>query len=209
MKKIVYTQRIEVVESYNEIRDCTDRRIAEFISACGFMPIPLPNISWLAEDYIKEIKPDGIILTGGNSLVRYGGGAPERDDMDKCLIGLSVKNSIPLYGFCRGMQSVLDYFGEQLIDVDGHVAVRQKINGVKDEILGDFCREVNSFHKQACVKIENSDLCVLAKSADGVIKAVKHNKYMLLGTMWHPERENPFNDADIEMVKNFIANGDK
>lgn len=209
MKKIVYTQRVEVVESYDERRDCADRRIAEFILTCGFIPIPLPNMMCLAEDYIKEIKPDGVILTGGNSLVRYGGDAPERDDMDKCLINLSVKNNIPLYGFCRGMQSILDYFGEHLVDVNGHVAVRQKLYGVKDEMLGDFRREVNSFHRQACVAIENSDLCVLAHSADGVIKAVKHNKYRLLGTMWHPEREKTFSNADIEMIKNFFMNGDE
>lgn len=45
-------------------------------------------------------------------MVEYGGNAPERDAVDHKLIELCIKNNIPVYGFCRGMQSILDYFGE-------------------------------------------------------------------------------------------------
>ena len=43
MKIVVFTQRVEVVESYNERRDCADQRIAEFIVECGYIPLPVPN----------------------------------------------------------------------------------------------------------------------------------------------------------------------
>ena len=43
MKIVFYTQRVEIVESYNERRDCADQRIPRFIESCGFLSIPLPN----------------------------------------------------------------------------------------------------------------------------------------------------------------------
>ena len=79
MKTVIFTQRVEIIESYNERRDCADQRIAEFIKECGFLPIPIPNNPDILNDAISQIEPCGIILTGGNSLVKYGGNAPERD----------------------------------------------------------------------------------------------------------------------------------
>ena len=87
----------------------------------------------------------------------------------------------------------------------GHVAVRMKVTGIEDPVLGSFNREVNSYHNQGCVEITNPDIEVLAKSADGVIKAIRVGRYNLLGTMWHPERETPFCDADIRMLKAHIG----
>ena len=201
MKKIVYTQRVEVIQSYQERRDCADQRIGQFLLACGFLPVPLPNHALLAQAFIQDLSPSGIVLTGGNSLVKYGGNAPERDKMDAELIRLAVEKKIPLYGFCRGMQSILDFFGEELVDVNGHIGVRMMLHGKRDSRFGNFNREVNSYHKQACRIVLNEDLEVLAESADGVIKAISHKKYPILGTMWHPEREISFGEADIEMFQ--------
>jgi len=201
MKIVVYTQRVEVIESYNERRDCADQRIPEFIKACGYLPVPLPNNAVIAKQIVEELKPAGIVLVGGNSLVKYGGNAPERDETDRMMIETAIEKQIPLYGFCRGMQSILDYFGEELVTVKGHVAVRMNLKGVEDETLGSFNREVNSYHNQGCVTINRPDIEILAKSDDGVIKAIRMKAYKLLGTMWHPERETPFCEDDIIMLK--------
>lgn len=204
MKIVLFTQRVEVIESYNERRDCADQRIAEFIRACGYLPVPVPNNVALTALYVEKMNPTGIILTGGNSLEKWGGNAPERDATDKAYIELAIEKNIPLYGFCRGMQSILDFFGEELTTVKGHVAVRMNVTGVEDSLLGSFNREVNSYHNQACVEVKSSDIDILAKSDDGVIKAIRHKNYPLFATMWHPERESPFNVEDIKMIKNFI-----
>lgn len=47
--------------------------------------------------------------------------------MDAEMIRLAIQEKIPLYGFCRGMQSILSYFGNDLTDVEGHVAVRHYV----------------------------------------------------------------------------------
>ena len=43
MKRVLFTQRVELVEAYKERRDCADQRIAEYINSCGFLPVPIPN----------------------------------------------------------------------------------------------------------------------------------------------------------------------
>ena len=201
MKIIVYTQRVEVIESYNERRDCADQRIPEFILACGYLPVPMPNNADIALQMVDELSVAGIILTGGNSLVRYGGNAPERDLTDSALIKRAVEKQLPLYGFCRGMQSILDYYGEALENVKGHVAIRHQIQALTDLPFGDFNREVNTYHNQACLKIVGNDLIALAKSSDGVIEAVHHKSLPILGTMWHPERETSFSKEDMDMIR--------
>ena len=76
MNIVLYTQRVEIVKSYGERRDCADQNIAKFILACGFLPVPIPNVKEVAEKMVASMKPSGIIFTGGNSLVKYGGGGP-------------------------------------------------------------------------------------------------------------------------------------
>lgn len=190
MNIVCFTQRVEVITSYNERRDCADQRISKFIHACGYLPVPLPNDNMLVKEYLDKLRPCGIILSGGNSLIKYGGDAPERDMLDKKLIEYSIQNNMPLYGFCRGMQSIQDYFGISLHQIKEHVGVRH--------VLLD--RNVNSYHNQGTW--ENCDeLEILYKSSDGMIEGIKHKKRPIIGTMWHPEREEPFCPADIRMVQ--------
>lgn len=200
MRIVIYTQRVEVIESYQERRDCADQRIADFIHICGFLPIPVPNKADLAKQIIETLKPAGIILTGGNSLVSYGGNAPERDAMDKALIEFAIQHKIPLYGFCRGMQSILSYFGNELVNVDRHAAVRHVVQADGENY------EVNSYHNQACKELKNDcGLLVMAQTSDGVIESVCHERFPIIGTMWHPERETSYAQRDMDMVKELFS----
>lgn len=201
MKKLIFTQRVEIVESYGERRDCSDQRIAEWIIACGYLPVAIPNIPNIVDDYIDNVSPVGVILTGGNSLVKYGGNAPERDDMDRSLIAAAIERDIPVFGFCRGMQSILDYFGERLVEVSGHVAKRVQVKG-------RINREVNSYHNQGCTSLNTDNFELLAISEDGVIKAVKHKQHRIIGVMWHPEREEIFAEEDMRLL-NMLIEGDR
>ena len=73
MKTIIFTQRVEVIESYNERRDCADQCVSKFIRSCGYVPIAVPNHAEMSSEIIETIHPAGIILTGGNSLEKWGG----------------------------------------------------------------------------------------------------------------------------------------
>lgn len=195
---VIYTQRVEIIEGYQERRDCADQNIPHFLETCGYIPVPVSNVLTEIEVLMDSINPVGIVLTGGNSLVHYGGTAPERDNTDKRLIEAALNKKIPLYGFCRGMQSILDYFGCELENVEQHVAVRHMVQGV----WGSF--EVNSYHNQACRHLK-APLQIAEVSADGVIEALECRRYKIIATMWHPEREAPFVKEDVQRVQNLFA----
>lgn len=200
MKRAIYTQRVEVVETYKERRDCADQRIAEFIWKAGFLPVPVPNNNAFIDEFVNEINPSIIVLVGGNSLVKYGGNAPERDETDENLLNIAVERRIPLYGFCRGMQSILNFFGNELVAVDGHVAVHHDVVGEEKSI------NVNSYHNQGCMELKNEQLTVVLRSRDGVVEKIKHRSLPIVGTMWHPERENPFRAGDLMLLKKLLEN---
>ena len=199
MRNVIFTQRVDIIEAYHERRDCVDQRISGFICMCGYIPVPMPNSLdiEIIMKFADTVQPAGIIFTGGNSLVKYGGNAPERDFTERTLLDLAVKQNIPVYGFCRGMQFILDYFGQTLDNVPGHVAIRHVL---------DNGREVNSYHNQACTEIDSDELAVLARTSDGVIEAMRHKTLPILCTMWHPEREAEFVPDDIYAVKNLFDN---
>lgn len=197
MRWIIYTQRVDIVEGYNERRDCADQNIPRFLKACGYLPVPIPNVCDIVQT-VDEMHPSGIMLTGGNSLCKYGGNAPERDKMEREMLKIALERDIPVYGFCRGMQVILDYYDCKLVDVQGHVAVRHFLTGEMGGIA------VNSYHNQACVEVPDV-IDVLARAEDGVIEAIRVKDKPVLATMWHPEREAPFCKDDMERVKNLFG----
>lgn len=125
-------------------------------------------------------------------------GMLQRDMMEHDLISLAIRDGVPIYGFCRGMQVLMDYFGCELKDIEHHVAVRHKLHGIWEG------EEVNSYHNQACMQVIEP-LRKLAWTDDGVIEAVSCRKYHVLATMWHPEREYPYKQEDISRVWEFFG----
>lgn len=198
MKKILYTQRVEVVAGYQERRDCADQQIARFIWRCGFLPMAMNNLPEQTAQYMEALQPEGIVLTGGNDLAAYGGNAPERDETERKLLEIAIRDHIPLLGFCRGMQFLAWHFGAKLAPVAGHVATRHRLDG-------DFAaREVNSYHNFSVQELPGC-FEVLAQAEDGVIEAVRHRTQRLLGIMWHPEREPVSSPADMKLFRDFFA----
>lgn len=193
MKKcIAITQRVEYIEAIDERRDALSQEWTGLAEACGFLPLLLPNHLPTARELLKARKPDGILLTGGNDLVPYGGDAPERDELEQFLIQYSTGQKIPLLGVCRGMQMLLDRFGTKLRKVEGHVRVDHLLSN------GD---EVNSFHSWGATECQKP-LIPVAWSADRVLEAVTHQDYpWIRGIMWHPERYHPTRERDIQFIK--------
>lgn len=198
MKLIGVTQRVEVVRDYGERRDSLDQKWIEFLNECNLIPVLLPNNLEVAKNIIDSFKLEGILFTGGNSLVKYEGNAQERDGVEKFCMEFSIKNNLPVLGVCRGMQFIQDYFGLNLKRVNGHITKTQKITFNNNE------ETVNSFHNWGC-RETNDKLIVTGTSEDGVIKAVKHIEYSILGVMWHPERIYPFSKRDVKLFKDFFC----
>lgn len=195
MKIILISQRVEIIENIGERRDALSQEWAELAEKCGFILLPVPNDPKNTVKIFENISPEGIILSGGNDLCRYGGNAPERDETEKILINLAVKNNIPLLGVCRGMQMILDFFGAELVKVDGHIRTEHILNNG---------RKVNSFHAWAAKECPDT-LIVTANSDDGSVEEIVHSEYKnIMGIMWHPERYSPIREEDIKRIRSFF-----
>ena len=197
MKKIFYTQRVDVVEAYGERRDAIDQRVPLFLSACGFLPVSLPNLPNIALSIVQNCQVDGVFLTGGNSLCKYGGNAPERDAAERELVTWAIRKKIPVFGICRGMQVLTDYFGGSLAPVSNHVRIYHAIFG---KINID---SVNSYHNLMITELPN-ELEAVAHTTDGVIEGIRHRYLPLMGIGWHPEREAKFSLEDVRLVKDYF-----
>lgn len=193
MNLIAVSQRVDV-NDYNERRDAIDQKWIKFLTECKFIPILIPNNTEAAKNLVKSVNLSGILLTGGNDLFAYGGDSSERDEIETFLIEYSIKEKLPLLGVCRGMQMIQHYFGVNLQKIEGHVSQKHRI------IMDQEYRQVNSFHKFGAMN-SIQDLLIRARSDDGVVEAICHKQYPMQGIMWHPERENPFSNEDMNMVK--------
>jgi len=197
MKLVAVTQRVTVVESYNERRDCLDQQWVTFLRECRIVPILLPNSSSVVSDLLRRIPIDGILLTGGNDLADYGGNAPERDETEFMMLDYAIAHSLPLFGVCRGMQVIQHYFGVPLSKVEGHVTKKQEI------VVDGNAYQTNSYHSWGSLDTIE-DLPVWAKADDGVVKGIKHRTLPILGVMWHPERNTPFHSYDLNLFRKFF-----
>lgn len=195
IKYIAITQRIDIIESYNEIRDCLDIKWAELIMKCGFLPYILPNNLEIVKLMLENKECiQGILLTGGNDLYKYNGNAQRRDIVEYYLIEYAIKNNMPLLGICRGMQIIQDYYKVKLYKISGHVGTKHDI------IYNNNLYKLNSYHNYGTTQ-NNENLHVIMRSEDGIIEVIRHKKYNIYGTMHHPERINPFDINDIELIK--------
>jgi putative glutamine amidotransferase len=191
---IAVTQRVVIEARYQERRDALDQRWTMFLSACGFVAMPVPNDPAAACALVATANAGGLLLTGGNDLCVVGGDAPERDATERALIDYALERDIPVLGVCRGMQMLQHYWHVPLRRVEGHVSPEQTITV-------DGCRDrVNSYH--GCGTTATApELEVWATADDGVIEAVRHRTRRVVGVMWHPERFTEFRGADIALAR--------
>lgn len=196
MSPVIVTQRVAVDPAHGERRDALDQRWWPFLATCGVLPVPVPNDAELAVALAERAGAAGLLLTGGNDI----GTAPERDATERRLVAWAEARGLPVLGVCRGMQMLLTLAGAALEPVTGHVAVRHAIR------LGDEPREVNSYHGLAARAVAG-ELEAWGVAEDGAVEAVRHRTRPTLGIMWHPEREEPFQAADVALFRSHFHTG--
>jgi N5-(cytidine 5'-diphosphoramidyl)-L-glutamine hydrolase len=199
VKVVAVSQRVDVFSDRNESRDALDQRLVDFLLSIDCLAYPVPNSYGRVSDlyeaaekftaWIDLVSPDAILLSGGNNI----GQCSERDLTETWLAEYAQKNKLPLLGICRGMQMLAHLSGSLLSDVSGHVATRHVITG-------EISAEVNSYHNLG-FKSTPDGYKVLAIDETGVVEAIRHLHLPWEGWMWHPERETPFVDGDINRAR--------
>jgi gamma-glutamyl-gamma-aminobutyrate hydrolase PuuD len=191
------TQRTLPPTEHGEQRYALDLRWYEFLAECGLTPVPLPNDPDIAAATAATAGVRGLILSGGDDLADYGGPFPRRDETELRLLDLALCEGLPVLGVCRGMQLLLHAFGGTLSPVDGHVATRHDVRTARG------VRTVNSFHALAAAAVPDQFEVTATCGAD--VEAVRHRDAPVVGVMWHAEREDPFDEADVAQFRTFFG----
>ena len=76
--------RVVSVKKYNEKRDALSHDWTRFLEQTNSFPIFIPNTLENIEEFLTEMKINGIILSGGDNI----GDFPERDKTEKNIINL-------------------------------------------------------------------------------------------------------------------------
>ncbi|MEW9095720.1 MAG: gamma-glutamyl-gamma-aminobutyrate hydrolase family protein [Clostridiaceae bacterium] len=203
----------------------------EVVEECGGVPIILP----FTENYYKvreQIKlVDKVIITGGvdinpfyygeESIINGGTIIPERDNYDFMIIKACEELNKPIFGICRGMQSINVAYGGTLYqhipeikefylqhsqksayDVAVH-KIKIKNNTKLHSVLGEE-EKANSFHHQS-IKDLAPNFIISAFSNDGVVEAIENIQgTTIIGVQWHPEKMYLNNEGMKELFHRFI-----
>ncbi len=200
MKKIGLSLRVEIIKEYEEKRDALSHDWIDFFGKLNFLPILIPNKLHDIEAFLKEMKLDGLILSGGDNI----GDDPERDITEKKIINFALSEKIPLLGVCRGMQVLNQFFNGKIIiqSDDTHVNCNHFIEITNSKFLNFQRLKVNSFHNNLINnEILGDNLIPFAISKDDeTIEGFYHESFPILGVMWHPERDN-LNPHQVALMK--------
>jgi len=136
----------------------------------------------LSAERIKELAPQGIILSGGPASV-YEGAAPKCDSE---IFGLGI----PVLGICYGMQLACESLGGQVQSsaVREYGRAQCKI-GVSDEVLFAGLPEETQVwmsHGDQVTHVSD-DFTPLATTDTCPVAAVKHKSLPIYGLQFHPE----------------------
>ena len=167
--------------------------------------LPLPNLGNEIIYYNQWWDLNGFLITGGNNLFEK----PERDRTETALIGYSLENNLPVYGVCRGFQIMAHYFGHKITSCrpGGHAGTRHKVH-----LLNDPCKchegelVVNSYHDNCARHVDEytGPLIPFAVDDEDRVEGFRHVERKLMAVMWHPERESPLFDFDVNLVQDFF-----
>ena len=202
--KIGISSRIVNAENYDEKRDAISHDWPQLLQKIESNIIFIPNNLTNVEDFLNDIGVNGLILSGGDDI----GDDQERDDTEIKILNFAIKNKIPLFGVCRGMQVINQYFGGSIIknNNSSHVGIPHVVNLIHKNIMSILqinSLKVNSFHNNVITtstlgkNIEPFAITNIDKTVEGFF----HKNFPIVGVMWHPERNfNSDNQLIIEQI---------
>ena len=161
-------------------------------------------------------KCDAVLIPGGldvdPSLYHEGMNGtqkadPERDKADFAALKVAVEKRMPVFGICRGIQSINVYFGgsliqdvptqvqhplmhhgpEEPVEIEAVHPIRVERDSFLYRAYGQDTLTVNSYHHQA-VKTMADDFRLAASTSDGVIEAMEHKELPIIAVQFHPEK---------------------
>ena len=135
----------------------------------------------LVAEYLDQLNPDLVVLSPGP-------GRPQDFQLQQT-IDLVLKQDIPLFGVCLGLQGIVEYFGGRLGQLDYPMhgkpsCIEQCTGRLFTGIAPGF--QVGRYHSLIAAEIPE-ELQVTAASDDGVVMAIEHRNLPAAAVQFHPE----------------------
>jgi len=178
-------------------RDSFVWNLVDYVSKFEPDTIVVPNT--IAIEKVIEISPDAIIISPGP------GNPSNHRDIGNCIEIIRHFTGIPQLGVCLGHQAIAVAFGGKVShSPDG------PIHGKTANIYHDCRRiykgienpfEAARYHSLAITLIP-AEFVVTAKTENGLIMGIRHNKYPIEGVQFHPE--SVLTPAGLKIIFNFL-----
>lgn len=176
-------------------------------------PVILPMLEW--EDFLDTVEIDGLVLPGGSDVNprRYGdlfsfmSYRPNSylEFFDTVILPGLISKDFPIFGICRGLQTLNVHFGGTLHQhLWRHPHSKKKTDLVhKVTAQKNVQFDVNSFHHQCIRKLAKGFSVEAVSSSDGIIEAISHNIYPIKAVQWHPERI--YDNFSLDIMKELFS----
>ena len=178
----------------------------ERITEAGGIPMMPLNVQCV-EEYADMA--DGLLLSGGkdvdpklyNRETKFESVVtdPNRDEFEWALVKAFAERNKPIFGICRGVQTINAYFGGTLYqdiptELGGNHSggVNHELNMKAESVLGRLFGEsmvINSYHHQVIEEVAPGFVPTAWSDAGGhaIIEAIEHETRPIWGVQWHPE----------------------
>jgi len=202
--RVALTMRVSEETRYVEPRDSISQDWLNRLAQWEATPLLMPNLVADPVGYLKDFRPDLLVMTGGDDL----GVHPERDRTEEALLDFAVESALPVIGVCRGMYAVNSLNGGHSTEVKGHVGATHgvSIQTPWQAVYGTDVR-VNSYHHNSIPESGlGKDLIATAFDDDGYVEAFCHSTLPIAAMMWHPERTDAA-EGDRVLFRDLVQKG--
>ena len=182
---------ILIIDFGSQFNQLIARRVREHEVFCQIIP---PNM--LTPDYIEDLKPEGIILSGGPCSI-YEDHSPK---IDKSIFELGI----PILGICYGLQFMIDTLGGSVARSDKREYGFAELN-VKHQ--SDVLKGIDN--KTQCwmshgdsIKELPEGFTITAFTENTPVAATANPEKNFYGLQFHPEVEHTVQGQ--EMLSNFL-----
>ncbi len=149
---------------------------------------------------IRALKPQKIIISPGP------GNPINKRDFGVCRQVIEqLGDKIPILGVCLGHQGIFSTFGGEIIHEEPVHGKQSAVNHSGEGIFQGINHPllVARYHSLVCnPETIPESLEITAQTGDGIIMALKHQKYPIFGLQFHPESIGT--DHGSKIIKNFL-----